>query len=127
MRLTTHFQLQEFACNDSARTPVPAEYIPNAKRIAENLQVLRDHLGEPITINSAYRTPAYNKSINGAKNSQHLTANAADIRVRSKTPKQLAAIVEKLIAEKKLAIKGLGVYANFIHVDLRSRRTRWVG
>ena len=35
---------------------------------------------EPIIINSAYRSPAVNKAVGGAPNSNHLTGCAADIR-----------------------------------------------
>ena len=58
MQLTENFHLHEFACNDG--TPVPEELLPNVRKLAEQLQVLRDHLKEPININSAYRHKAYN-------------------------------------------------------------------
>jgi hypothetical protein len=35
---------------------------------------------EPIIINSGYRSPAVNKAVGGAQNSNHLTGCAADIR-----------------------------------------------
>jgi len=123
MKLTTNFNLYEFDCRDGR--PVPPIYLDNVKELAKNLQVLRDYLGEAITINSSYRHPEYNKKVGGKPNSKHLTASAADITCKSKTPKQLAAIVEKLIAEKKLRFVGLGVYPGFIHVDIRKNKARW--
>lgn len=123
MQLTTNFSLYEFACRDG--TPVPEKYIDNVKELAINLQVLRDFLGEPIHINSSYRHPAYNKKIGGAPNSQHLTASASDITTKSKTPKQLAAVIEKLIAEKKMKQGGLGIYPGFVHYDIRGIKARW--
>lgn len=123
MQLTKNFKLEEFNCKDG--TAVPDKYIPNVLRVARNLQVLRDQLAEPIHINSAYRTRSYNKSVGGASASQHLTANAADIRVKNKTPKQLSAIVESLITAGKLEFKGLGIYPTFIHVDCRQKKARW--
>lgn len=122
-QLTTNFDLSEFACKDG--TPVPAELIPNVELLAKNLQVLRDHLGEAIHVNSGYRTPAYNAKVGGKKNSYHLKAMAADITCKSKTPKQLAAVIEKLIAAKKMKQGGLGVYPGFVHYDVRGVKARW--
>ncbi len=121
--LTKNFDITEFSCNDG--TPVPSEYLPNVKKLAEQLQILRDELNEPIHINSAYRHKEYNKKIGGEKNSQHLLAKAADITVKSKTPKQLAALIEKLISEGKLKFGGMGVYPGFVHVDIRPGKARW--
>ena len=123
MQLTKNFSLSEFACRDGR--PVPDIYLPNVQQLAENLQILRDEIGEPIHINSSYRPPDYNKKIGGAKNSQHLTASAADITCKSKSPKQLAAIVERLIKEGKLYFGGIGIYPGFIHVDIRKNKARW--
>lgn len=123
MKLTSNFYLEEFACKDG--TPVPEKYLHNVQKLASQLQILRDFLKEPIHLNSGYRTPAYNKKVGGKPKSQHLTASAADITVKSKTPKQLKAIVEKLIKEKKLSIGGIGLYPGFLHVDIRETPARW--
>lgn len=123
MQLTTNFSLSEFNCNDGNH--VPADLMPNVKALAEQLQILRDYLGESIHINSGYRTPAYNKKIGGVANSQHVLAKAADITCKSKTPKQLAAIIEKLISQGKLKFGGMGIYPGFVHVDIRKGYARW--
>lgn len=125
MQLTPNFHLVEFMCKDGS--PVPTNLIPNVKLLAQNLQVLRDHLKEPVRILSGYRTPSHNKKIGGAKASQHLQAKAGDLTVKSKTPKQLAAVIEKLIAEKKMKQGGLGIYKGFVHYDVRNGKARWVG
>jgi uncharacterized protein YcbK (DUF882 family) len=54
-----------------------------------------------------------------------MKAMAADISVKSKTPKQLASVVEKLISNGTLKIGGMGVYNGFIHVDTRKVKARW--
>lgn len=123
MQLTKNFTLWEFRCRDGV--PVPPEYIPNARKVAENLQVLRDEIGQPIIINSAYRYPAYNKRIGGASKSQHLTASAADIRTKGYTPRQLANVIERLIKEGKMRQGGIGVYPTFTHYDIRGVWARW--
>lgn len=123
MQLTKNFNISEFNCRDGR--VIPEALLPNVRKLAENLQVLRDEIGEPIHINSCYRPEDYNKKVGGKPNSQHLTASAADITCKSKTPKQLAAVVEKLIKEKKLWFGGIGIYPGFIHVDIRKNTARW--
>ncbi len=123
MQLTKNFATYEFSCKDG--TPVPVKYMGNVRQLALNLQVLRDFLGESISINSAYRHQKYNEKIGGKPESMHLTASAADITVKSKTPKQLKVIIEKLIKEEKLWFGGIGLYPGFIHVDIRKSSARW--
>ena len=124
MQLTKNFTRQEFDCKDG--TPVPAQYIPNVKELAENLQVLRDHLGEPVLITgSGYRTPTHNKKVGGAPLSQHLTASGADINVKSLSPSKLAKVIEQLITDGKMKQGGLGVYPGFVHYDIRGTKARW--
>jgi uncharacterized protein YcbK (DUF882 family) len=123
MQLTNNFSLNEFACKDN--TPVPYELKSKVQALAKQLQILRDYLNEPIHINSGYRTPAYNKKIGGKPNSYHIKAMAADITVKSKTPKQLALVIEKLISNGTLKIGGIGVYPGFVHVDTRKVKARW--
>ena len=108
--LTKNFSLHEFSCNDKNRTEVPCDLIPNVTRLADQLQVIRDYIGIPIHINSAYRTEAYNASVGGSPKSQHLQAKAADMVTKKYTPKQFAAIITKLIKEKKILQGGVGIY-----------------
>lgn len=123
MQLSTNFHLSEFACKDGS--PVPEELIPNITKLAVNLQVLRDYIDEPLHINSAYRSPAHNARVGGKKNSYHLKGLAADITAKHYTPKKLASIIEKLIAEKKMKQGGIGIYIGFLHYDCRGTKARW--
>lgn len=124
MQLTKNFTRQEFDCNDG--TKVPEHFMCNVRELAQNLQNLRDHLGESVMITgSGYRTPEHNKKVGGAPKSQHLTASGADINVRSKTPRQLATVIEKLIRDGKMKQGGIGVYKGFVHYDIRGTKARW--
>jgi len=116
-----NFKLEEFACNDG--TPVPEEFYDNVQELMDNLEVIREHFEGlyPIRINSGYRTPAYNKSVGGAKNSQHLTASAADIRI-SVTPSIVQDAIEQLQKDGKIKQGGLGRYATFTHYDIGKYR-----
>lgn len=122
-QLTRNFALEEFTCKDG--TPVPDEYLANVQELANNLQVLRDYLGAPLHVNSGYRTPTYNKKVGGKKASKHLVAQAGDLTTKNKTPKQLAAIIERLIATGLMKQGGLGIYPGFVHYDIRGKKARW--
>jgi len=123
MRITENFSLSEFDCKDGSE--LPTALLPNVLDLADNLQVLRDYLGVPISINSAYRTLEYNRNIGGSSKSQHLLAKAADIVVESKTPEQVANIIKYLISEGKMVQGGLKAYDTFTHYDIRGHKARW--
>lgn len=123
MKLTDNFDSFEFNCNDG--TIVPNELYSNMVELAKNLQVLRDELGKPVRINSAYRTPKHNKKVGGASKSQHLLCKAADIVVAGVTPTEVAETIERLVKEKKMIQGGIGIYNNFTHYDIRGVKARW--
>jgi uncharacterized protein YcbK (DUF882 family) len=122
-RLSKNFTLDEFESKDGAETP--PEVLDNLRQLAKNLQVLRDYLGKSIKINSGYRSPAHNKAVKGEKNSYHTKGKAADIVVSGYTPTQLAAVIFKLIEEKKISQGGVGIYPTFVHYDIRGKKARW--
>jgi uncharacterized protein YcbK (DUF882 family) len=123
MRITENFSLSEFDCKDG--TELPTALLPNVLDLADNLQVLRDYLGVPVKINSAYRTLEYNRKIGGATKSQHLLGKAADIVVESKSPEEVANIIKYLISEGKMVQGGLKAYKTFTHYDIRGYKARW--
>lgn len=123
MQLTKNFNLLEFRCKDG--THVPEELIPNVQELANNLQVIRDRIGVPLHINSAYRTAKHNKRMGGTEKSQHLEGKAADLRADSYTPKELHRTIAKLIEEGKVKEGGLGLYKHFVHYDIRGVKARW--
>jgi uncharacterized protein YcbK (DUF882 family) len=123
MKLEENFSLHEFRCKDG--TDVPEDLIENVKKLAKNLQILRNHIQRPITIMSGYRTPDYNKKCGGAKKSQHLLATAADIIVSGMTSLEVRDIVIKLIKDGEMDSGGVGIYPTFVHYDVRGRNARW--
>lgn len=122
-KLTENFNLEEFACKDGS--PVPPAYFADVRILAEALQVIRDAIKEPLHINSAYRTPSYNKKVGGEPNSQHLVAKAADLTCKGRTPLQLHGLIQRLIKAKKIPEGGLGRYPGFTHYDIRGVKARW--
>lgn len=124
MQLTTHFTKKEFECRDGSAMPLQA--LENVKQLAQQLQVLRDFVGKKITINSGYRSKAYNATLKGASpKSQHLLGKAADIVIEGMTPKQVAETIENLIKEGKMKQGGIGIYKTFTHYDIRGVKARW--
>lgn len=121
--LTTNFKWEEFDCKDG--TKVPQIYWGNVQLLAGNLEVLRRMVNRPIKIISGYRSVSHNKAIGGAKSSQHLTASAADIKIEGLTPKMVANMIERLIADGKMTQGGLGIYPTWVHYDIRGSKARW--
>ena len=125
MKLTKNFSLWEFKCRDG--TDVPDEYMENVRELAENLQILRDKINKPITVISGYRSPKYNKKIDGARRSQHLLAKAGDLIVKDMTPDEVKEAIVHLIKEGKMKKGGVGLYTYFTHYDVRGFNRRWYG
>lgn len=85
-----YFNMMEFFDSPKARELRIANMASTwmeQREVEQNLQTLvtkvldplRMDMGYPIQVNSGYRSPALNKVINGAKNSQHMKGMAADI------------------------------------------------
>jgi len=122
--VSDHFKWSEFACTDG--TPVPKKYRANVEKLAANLEVLRAFLGnEPLSLSSAYRTPAHNRAVGGASKSQHLVAKAGDIQASHRTPSQVYGAIKYLIKKGKMDQGGLGKYNTFTHYDVRGYKARW--
>ena len=83
MNLTDHFTLDELTRSSTAtrlgidNTP-PAEILPRLNVLAHGLEQVRELLGFPLHIDSAYRCPVLNAEVKGARNSAHTHGYAAD-------------------------------------------------
>jgi hypothetical protein len=88
MKITEHFSTEEFERSETAMrlgidNTVPNRLLPNIQALCENvLEPLRQQFDEPVYISSGYRCPRLNKAVNGAKKSQHMKGQAADIYSR---------------------------------------------
>lgn len=122
MKLTTNFSLSEF---NKRNYNVPTDVLRNLIELAKNLQVLRDEVKKPIKITSGYRPAELNAKVGGASKSRHITGQAADFKIEGYTPKQVAAIIEKLIAAGKMKQGGIGTYSTWVHYDVRGTAARW--
>ena len=113
IKISNNFSLHEFACKDGSNL------VKLDEKLIDKLQMLRDKLGKPIMVHSGYRTPAYNTKVGGSPKSQHMEGTAADISIAGITPKKLAEYAETM------GFDGIGIYATFVHVDVRGYKSRW--
>ena len=111
--LSPNFKVREFVCKDGSDAVLIDD------RLVIFLQGLRNYYGRPLSINSAYRTAAYNKKVGGASSSQHLYGKAADIVVSGIKPADVAKTAQTIGA------LGLGEYSTFVHVDTRTSKSFW--
>ena len=120
--LSPHFRVREFRCKDGS-DPV---FIDSA--LVELLERIREHFSKPVTITSAYRTPAHNAKSGGAKFSQHLYGRAAVIRVQGVSVEAVAAYAESLMPNwggvGRYPVKA-GRATGWVHVDTRATKSRW--
>ena len=123
--MTKNFSKEEFDCSDGSEMNIAIYH--NMVKVANQLQILRNYIGKPITINSGYRSEEYNASIGGAKNSQHIMGRAADIVVKGMSPLAVHTTIELLIEKGDMLQGGLGLYDSFVHYDIRGTKARWDG
>jgi len=105
-------------------TDPPRSLWPSLLAVVKVADEARHRLGKPLRINSAYRSPAYNRALRGAaKNSIHTQGGALDL---SGSPATLHKILTQLRKEGFFK-GGIGKYRAFNHVDVRGRNADWQG
>ncbi|MEM9043399.1 MAG: D-Ala-D-Ala carboxypeptidase family metallohydrolase [Pseudomonadota bacterium] len=110
------FSPAEMACRGTGKIKID-------ERSMDMLQQLRNKIGCPFIVNSAYRSPEHNRRVGGAKSSQHLQAKAFDISMSNLDPQEFIAAAESI------GFQGIGTYprgaSTFVHIDSREGRARW--
>jgi len=122
MKMTAHFELNEFRCRCGVCAwPPSPEIVARVQVLAERLEALRADLGgAAVTVVSGVRCAAHNRAVGGAPRSRHLTGEAADVRVAGSSMEAVAA------RARALGFGGVGVYGTHVHVDVREgRRAFW--
>ncbi len=106
-----HFKTKEFACKCCGQVKVD-------KELLLKLETLRFYLGnEPIIVTSGYRCPKHNKTVGGARYSQHMTGKAADIKIKGCNSYAVGKMA------KNLGFGFIKVYPGWVHVDTRKIKT----
>lgn len=126
--MTEHFKLNEFIKSDVAakngidNTP-SKEVIDNISELAVLLEKIRRKWNNPLIITSGYRCEKLNKLIGGAKNSQHLKGQAADII--SKDNKELFKLIMQMVYNGEITIGQLIDEKNYrwLHISTPHLKT----
>lgn len=117
--LSANFKVKEFACKHCGTVKID-------EKLVNYLQNIREHFGQPVTINSGYRCASHNKAVGGSSNSYHTKGMAADIAVKNVAPAEVAKYAESI------GILGIGLYETdkdgyFVHIDTRTGKAFWYG
>jgi hypothetical protein len=107
-----NFSPAEIACRGTGKLLVNAAAL-------DRLQALRDRLGKPLIIRSAYRSREHNRAVGGAKASKHMEGIAFDVAMANHDPEVFEA------AARAVGFQGFGFYprSGFMHVDLGPARS----
>ena len=106
-----NFSPAEIACRGTGQLKLHPEAL-------DKLQALRDRLGKPLILRSAYRSPEHNRAVKGALQSKHMLGAAFDIAMLNHDP------VAFEVAARAVGFLGFGTYprSGFMHIDLGPAR-----
>ncbi len=125
-----HFKAQEITwmfgrVNKGIKnSPPPRKLWPNIVPTLRILDDLRAHFAAPITLNSTYRSLAYNRSVGSPDTSEHRRFSAIDFKVAGHSPTAVARVLKAWRAQGKFTA-GIGTYRNFVHLDTRKKNATW--
>ena len=122
-----YFSFSEMIVTDTGLENIPNWYqIDNIKRLINDLlDPIREKWGKPIRVNSCFRSEAVNSAVNGARNSQHKTGEAADITTGNPTDNKR---LFEMIASSGLTYDQLIDEKNYqwIHISLSKRNRQQI-
>jgi zinc D-Ala-D-Ala carboxypeptidase len=106
------FSPREIACKGTGKLLINEDAL-------DKLQALRDRLGKPLILTSAYRSPEHNRNVGGATRSKHMEGIAFDVRMENHNPQEFEA------AARAVGFKGFGYYprSGFMHIDTGPARS----
>ncbi len=123
-KVSKYFTVREVVNADRRRIPQSDEIKDNILIMAEELDQVREGWGSAILVTSWYRPPAINRAVGGARNSQHLSGRAVDVRPAQGNIYQFQDWLDTQAWSDKAL--GYGAPRGFVHLDLRPGRIRWV-
>jgi hypothetical protein len=106
-----NFSPAEIACRGTGQLKLVPEAL-------DKLQALRERLGKPLILRSAYRSLEHNRAVGGAPASKHMDGTAFDIAMANHDP------VAFETAARAVGFLGFGYYprSGFMHIDLGPAR-----
>ena len=121
LKLSENFTVEEMRCPCCNQCRMDEGFIMA-------LQEIRNNVGRPFVINSAYRCKSHNKKINGKNLSRHTYGMAVDIIIVNWIPEDLHFLLFELTSfDHAFYGTGIGIYKNHIHFDLRKNSVMWIG
>lgn len=112
IKVARFFSLDEFECPCCHRVILHPFLL-------RKLSLLRMAISRPLIINSGFRCKKENHRVHGVKTSYHLLGFAADVIVPQMK------ISDLLIYAQNIGFGGIGVYDNFLHLDIRVGPELW--
>ena len=114
--ISEHFSRKEFACKCGCGfNAVDVQLLSHLERI-------RKHFGKPVHLTCACRCLKHNREIGSEDTSQHVRGMAADIWIPDTIPDDIAAYADEYLLK---GTGGIGIYEDFIHIDVREKIARW--
>lgn len=107
LKLAPNFRLDEFMQAWKGRYGVIQPHL------VQTAQEIRDWTGGALTINSGFRSPAYNESVGGATWSRHQYGDAMDMESAVLSLTELGELCEEMGADY------VGYYSGHVHCDWR--------
>jgi len=121
MQISPHFSLAELTRTGTGLVNEPDEAAKRRLTLLcqEVLEPLRALVG-PLRVNSGYRSLEVNKAIKGAKRSQHMSGEAADVVPVSMSAEQAMGLLAEAVKRGDFPTLGQAiVYASgFLHVSI---------
>jgi hypothetical protein len=123
--VTNNFTLAELtATKTGLPNALPKHLEPNLRALAEKvLQPTRDAL-HAVKVTSAYRSPAVNSKVGGAKTSQHVQAQAADLKFDGGNEVLFNWIRENLDFDQLIWEFGTDKAPSWVHVSYSNTKNR---
>lgn len=104
-----HFLRSELSCRSTGECRMDPNFL-------DRLEALREEYGEPMTITSGYRAPAYNAQVSTTgEDGPHTHGRAVDILVRGTDAYRLVGLAQKH-GFTGIGVKQSGV-TRFLHID----------
>lgn len=117
-QIVNNIKVDRFFCLDEFECPCCHRVMLHLV-LLRKLSALRQAIGRPLIITSGYRCKQYNRKVHGVKTSYHLFGLAVDVTVPSMNMSNL------LKYAKNIMFGGIGIYDNFLHLDIRSDQEFW--
>ena len=86
----------------------------------DKLQALRDRLGKPLIVRSAYRSPEHNRAVGGATRSKHMDGAAFDIAMSNHDP-----VAFEAAARLSASLASASIRARVSCMSTSAQRGQW--